>query len=139
VYKILEGYDGVIEPHATMELTTKTFGLYSGSYFTYQITCDECEDVYEGINLYIHSLLISHFLPINLGVYDAASSTTVTIPCDPYESYSLILNEYESSDSNNIVDSSEGKLLCIYVRREIRSLSKADLNSAIKAMHEVTH
>jgi len=118
VYKILKGYDGVIEPHATMELTTKTFGLYSGSYFTYQITCDECEDVYEG-------------------VYDAASSTTVTIPCDPYESYSLILNEYESSDSNNIVDSSEGKLLCIYVRREIRSLSKADLNSAIKAMHEI--
>ncbi len=63
----------------------------------------------------------------------------MTIPCDPYDKYDIIVYEHKNSDSGSVIGSDVGKLLCMYVRREIRSLSKGDLSSAMTAMYEVAH
>ncbi len=121
-YNIIEDYDGIIEPYAPMELTAKSTGAYSSSsvVFNYTITCDGCSNTYSG-----------YYSESSYG------SNTVTIPCTPYDVYTIEVEEYTSSTGWRLLDTYSGSFLCLYVRREIRSLTDSDLSATVEAMHEI--
>ena len=121
-YKIIDQYDGVIEPYASIELTAKTTDMYesSSAVFNYTISCDSCSGTYRG-----------YYSESSFG------SSTVTIPCTPYDVYTIEVEEYTSSAGWYLQGTYSGNFLCLYVRREIRSLSEADLDATVQAMYEL--
>jgi len=115
-YKILEGVDTLIEPHATNALFVT--GITSDVYYRYQLCPeDPGSDCYYGV-LSLNKMLVEE----------------TTIECEPYARYTVVIKEYNArTDAEE--DNFEGTAQCMYVRREIRSLSDADLESTLDAMY----
>lgn len=105
-YKILDGYSAVIEPSASMNLYSSAPN--SNSYYRYTL-CVET-DCYSGYNY----------------PSDATKSSSVTVPCEAFQDYSFIIDEFSLTDDSWLTSTS---LLakCMYVRREIRKMTDEDV------------
>ena len=117
-YAILDPYVGVIEPHSPM--TIEIFGTADDKYYTFDVcsTADttDCQTGY-------------------LYTTGNKESTTVTFDCTPREDeYSVVVSE-RSSQNDAVLRTSTGYALCMYVRREIRTLTEADRDATMDAMY----
>ena len=66
------------------------------------------------------SAAVNHSIPINF-------------KCTPYDTFTIVVHELNSD--NKIINSVNGKGICMYVRREIRSLTTEDLNTFLDTSH----
>jgi hypothetical protein len=62
------------------------------------------------------------------------AATTVTFDCKPYDTFEVTVDEV-LSDGTIISAVSSGSAVCLYVRREIRSLSPDDRDAFLTASH----
>ncbi len=127
-YKFLQDYDGVIEPHANIMLTSKTSNKYKHTdyIFNYTIKSTACETSKKCTDKYT-------------GYYSESSfgSSIISIPCSPYDTYSISVAKYDNKKSWKLSETYNGQLVCIYVRREIQSLTTSDLDAAMDAMYAI--
>ena len=118
-YKILDGYDAVVEPHAEMELYMPAFALSDEYYYRFSV-CDadgvsNCRDG----KLYVED---GNFV-----------QETVTVPCESYEQKYVKVTKHANEDDEQL-SAIKGKALCMYVRREMRSLTQDDLDLMLDSM-----
>jgi hypothetical protein len=116
-YKFLKPYTGVIEPYANMWISiTDTGDDNADRKYNHKYTiCDKNNDCLED--------------------YDAAD-TSVSYECDPLnDEYTITLRQYNAFNGEYTGRTSNGKLLCMYVRREFRALTADDLTKTIDAMY----
>lgn len=116
-YKFLKNHVAVIEPHVEME-----FALYDSSHlkssnkFVFQVCQDgECQ---QGTK-YLSSTGIE-------------ISDTVKFKCQEHETFDIEMFEVDSS-SKELISSSKGTGICLYVRRELRTLSDLDRQQFLEA------
>lgn len=116
-YAFMADYSALIEPYAEMQFqyTDNTVST-TASLVKYSVCSDE-EDCYTG----------------QYSVVNDKDSATVSVPCTPFSSYTISVEEFD--DSDNSIQSYSGSAICLYVRREIRDLSSKDLESAMDAMY----
>lgn len=115
-YKILEGYVAVVEPSSDMNL--ELFSSSSDAYYYFTIcsvdTPTDCVASYKYSN-------------------GEATSSPINIACTPFSDFLVTVLEYSTS-SNTLLRTSDGLAKCIYVRREIRTLTDSDLSNTMDAM-----
>lgn len=108
-YAMLENYNGVIEPGAPMGLYFRSAVKYVSSAFTVCSLSDSGEE--EDCQ---------------------TSATTLAINCTVQDDYSV---RWTGTTSKGTEEEFQGHAKCLYVRREIRSLTEADLNKTLEAMY----
>jgi len=125
-YKFLADYDGIVEPSSanTLALLDDDSSSDTSVYFLYTV-CPT--GVTGGSECYTGSYSLSGSGP---------GTVTITPSCSPYDALDISVTAY-SIDSGEELFTSEGKLLCLYVRREIRDLSDDDLTKTMDAMYEM--
>jgi len=123
-YKFLEGYDGIVEPSAanTLVLLDDDSSTDDGVYFLYTLCPSGASS---SSACYMGSYSLSGGGP---------GTITVTPECNAYDELSLSVSAYDV-DSGELQFSAEGKMMCMYVRREIRALTDADLSATMEAMY----
>lgn len=130
-YKILSTHKALIEPHAPMVLEISNPVESSNYLFS---ACEISEDgTVESSNCYEGALLYSSWDGEDA---ESESLVPVTIPCEPYDTFSITVSEYDASD-DTLLAQSVFTSLCIYVRRDIASLTASDLNETMDAMHSL--
>ena len=121
-YAFLSSHVAVIEPRAPMLLYVSDFESSDmDSYFEFKV----CED---GLNNICHMGSMSNFAKGD------KMSKAVKISCNPYDAYTVTAIEYFSSN-DTVKQTLSGTALCMYVRRELRTLTTADLNNVMDAMY----
>lgn len=122
-YAILDDYDGIIEPHAanSLALLDENSATDTGVYFLYSI-CPE--DSPSSSSCYQGAYSLSG---------DGPGTVSVTPACSPYDVLTITITAYETT-TGTLRYTSQGTLLCLYVRRELRSLSSNDLAKTMDAM-----
>jgi len=120
-YEILKKHVGVIEPYAPMELSLFQDKSPTGrGTITYRYSLTDAEG-----NAAMDEVV--HYADSTEG-----TSGTFTLPCTPGDVYTLTFSRYQSE----LATYSESKtVLCMYVRREFRSLTSEDLSAAMDAMY----
>ena len=125
-YKMLESYDGIIEPNVENTLYLSGLTNTDDYYYVYKVCTTKADtksyQVCDKGHLY--------------STEEEGTSEGVTLSCSPYDELSITITKYASS-TGDIKGISEGTLLCLYVRREIRSLSSNDLDAAMDAMYTI--
>lgn len=118
-YSILDDYNAIMEPYVEMEFELlEDEDLTSSSTYRYSLCqSDDYMVCYKG-----------EYSPKN-----AEQSVSVTIECSPYMTYDISVSEMDSE--NHVVRKGKGKAICMYVRREISSLSSSDLDDTMDAMY----
>ena len=117
-YAILDGMDGVIEPNVPMQFQYFGDGLKSDYYFKIQVMIDSTgEELGTGY------------------LYPSASSKDqpVTCDCEPLTELRVDVSEYNSK--GDAIKTFNLKTMCMYVRRELRSLTADDLSKTMDAMY----
>ena len=61
----------------------------------------------------------------------------VKIPCSAFDQYTITVSKYTQSHDNLVAKSPTLKLLCMYVRREVRGLTTVDLSRTMEALRTV--
>lgn len=61
------------------------------------------------------------------------NAVTISFSCSPYDKYNITVVEYDSN--NDVLTATSGLALCMYVRREIRDLTDADLDTFLDAAY----
>jgi len=117
-YSVLAPYNTVVEPHADMNLVVLSEADLSNvqSYIFVVCTTDDVVQCYSG--------------------YSSASSGVsagVSVPCAAYDELTVTVTGYDDNDDE--VVKASGTALCLYVRREIQSLTAADLEDTMDAMY----
>ena len=114
-YKFLAGYETVIEPYVDMSLTVAGASSDIGKY-KYEV-CSADNTCYSGS-------------------YDVSSGKTVAVnvPCAAYDKLTVTVTTYDT-DGNEIEETHTGYAMCMYVRRELRDLTEADLSATMDAMY----
>jgi hypothetical protein len=125
-YRILQDHGAVIEPYASMILEPSEPN--DSSDYTFTVCKDgSSSDCYEGSLKYSswdgEDELSDEFMP-------------VTVPCEPYDTFTVSISEVDSS-SNKIVGSSSFQALCMYVRRDIMLLTSDDLAETMDTMYSL--
>ena len=124
-YEFLKEYDALIEPHAPMHLTYNGRGSIddgSGAYYAYSITDSTGAVTTDEATNYYYPVLSRW-----------KKDSTFNVSCKPYEEFSVSISRYSASDQ--VVYSFTLRAVCIYVRRELRSLTSGDLNATMDAMY----
>jgi hypothetical protein len=67
-----------------------------------------------------------------LSTTDATLSQPIKMACSPYDEMDITISSYENS---KLISTSTGTAVCMYVRREIRSLTESDREAMLDAMH----
>ena len=120
-YSILDDINVIIEPYAEMRivLSSNTNYLVDIEYYKYEICFDGTKDseCYDG----------------KYSVASPDDETMISVPCTPFDRLTVSVKGYDSA--GNAVIASSGYALCMYVRREILSLSNKDLEKTMDAMH----
>ena len=124
VYAILGDYDTVIEPYVPMSLLVMNGD--TSSYYKYSVCSVDNDEASMGRSCQYGTLSTD---PMSKVV-----SEGITFECSPYDEIEIEITTYSSTD-NSASDTTKGAALCMYIRREIRSLSTADLSSTMDAMH----
>lgn len=110
-YKILESHDGVVEPYGDMLFNVNA---QNGLEYRFVVCSDLTGECLSGDDL----------------------STTFSFGCTPLtETFTYKISEYSDPDETIMTRSATGTLLCMYVRREMRSLTESDLQKTIDAMY----
>lgn len=119
-YKFLEGYHGVVEPNADM----------------YPYIFAEEDAAAEGDETYYYTYTICQE-----GVEDDGCSTehlyteAFNKACTPLEdTFTLTVYQYETATKAKTGLEQAGAVMCVYVRREFRALTNADLSKTMEAM-----
>ena len=124
-YAFLADYAGVIEPYVDMDVKiildnsrVSNFGSASEVVsYAYFISDTDGETVSEG-TVYSSS--------------DDGTSDSFSLSCSPKEKFTMTVTRY----SNSIETTTQtADFMCMYVRREFRSLSADDLSASLDAMH----
>jgi len=102
-----------------MAFVSKTTDDYSSHYFKFSL-CDKNDKSQCIINNEYYS-------------FDSDNNNLIEVPCVSYDYYILYVDEYNNNDE--LQSSTEGNVLCMYVRREIQSLSADDLESTMESMY----
>ena len=111
-YSILESYAGVIEPHATMWLST----------------FDEAESMYHQFTIYNND-------DTRISATGFDKNTTFSFGCTALtDTYTVYITQYSEKTHKATGKTGYGELLCMYVRREFSSLSAEDLAKTMDAM-----
>lgn len=110
-YNFLENYDGIVEPYADMWLNVTSDS--SDYYYKYNICDTTTNECITGKD-YADSF--------NFGCTTNVNTFTVTVI------------EYKLKNGVKTGQSTTGNFLCMYVRREIRSLTDADLDKTMETM-----
>jgi hypothetical protein len=127
-YKILENYSAIIEPGAQMILDISVPNIASHFSFTVCNATDE-----EASN----DPCISGY--IKYRSWDGVDETSddlspVSLSCQPYEKFAVTVNEFDSS-TEALISSFVFQALCLYIRRDITSLTADDLSETMDAMY----
>lgn len=119
-YIFLNDYQAIIEPYADMEICIN----------------DEISDLHTQYNYTIcmkepfnYDCQRGNVLIDNNNTF---RSTVFNFPCNPYETFTIVINKIQDE---NIIASTNGKGICLYVRREIRDLTIFDLNKYLDASY----
>jgi len=121
-YKILEDYVSIIEPSAPMSLY-----VISGD--------DEYVDT-DTKSHWEYTVCNSKGSKCSKGTYYPASTKKtddVTIKCEAGDEYEIVVVKYDKSGEEQYTV--KGDALCMYVRREIRTLTSDDLDATMDAMY----
>lgn len=111
-YKVLDGYNGVVEPDSDMR---------------FHIFDDDENDSLE------YKFEICETETDNCAEY--MSTDVFRYSCTGLRSnYSVTVEQYNTTTGSGTGVKSTGSLLCLYVRREFRTLTKSDLNKTMAAM-----
>ena len=126
-YKFLSTYDGIVEPYATMHLMPLEFDDYPLYNYKYTVCADAKTDT---------SVACKHG-----DLWSDGSETPFAIACSPYETYKIQVTEYYPDDDpvypGRTRRKSDGAMMCMYVRRELRTLLEADLNDTMSTMAQL--
>lgn len=124
-YQILREHVAVIEPHAPMQLYM--FGDSDTEKYSYRFKICPLDS---------SSSASSSSSACYSSVMNAQQeSGTVTIPCKPQSVYTITVTELISTTNAPTSRSAEGTAICMYVRRDIESLTPSDLSATMDAMH----
>lgn len=122
-YAILKDFDAVVEPYQTMDLhfydstdTTKSNYIFK---VCPQGSTENCQEGY------------SYTSTNGKGT----TKKGVKFECSAYTKYDMTL--YTVDNDGNVLASQAGSALCLYVRREIRSLTPSDLSAYMDANYVV--
>lgn len=114
-YPFLEDYVGIVEPYMDMELH-----FY--------------DDTFQSSD-YSHAFTVC---PVS-GSGDCASGTrtstlseSVNFECSPYETFTIAV---QTNNTNGETSTTTGTLICLYVRREIRTMTSNDLNKFLEVQY----
>lgn len=118
-YKFLKNFNAVIEPHAPMNLYIAGYSTKSKFYYNVEI-CSNSTSFCQtgGVKTKGHKIMYE----------------TIKFGCDPFEEFTVSLSKL-SNNNDRIEKEYTGRAICMYVRREIRSLSEANLNATMDAMY----
>jgi len=118
-YKIFDDYISVVEPSASMSIYVEDaeseFSL--GNEFRYTVCPLSTANSTESCKL---------------GEYSADATRPIKLDCTPYDTFEVTLTKYNGMTE---IKTWVGQALCMYVRREIRTLSTSDLSKTMDAMH----
>ena len=123
MYEFLKKYDSLIEPNVDMH-----FGYYGS---------DEVDD--DSLDYYTYAAYDSKTDELkDSGYYymcksSKGVSTDITVDCSPFEELRVDVRRFDRY--GNELFQFNLTAVCMYVRREIRTLSDADLNSTMNAMY----
>jgi len=117
-YNHLTEYFGVVEPYHEMHLEVYADEDSTTNKFRYTVCAANGGECQHGVK----------YDP------DPGLSSTISFECDPYDEFVINVTEYAGEDGAEL-RSTTGYLICQYVRREIRSLTVADLASTLDAMY----
>lgn len=121
-YNFLDSYDTLIEPYSSMYLFVNDFDDSSTeTYFEYSV----CETA---VTKLCHNGYLSNFAKGD------KKTKPVKINCKAFDTYTITATEIWSSNSTTRRTMS-GNAVCMYVRRELRSLSGPDLENLMDAMY----
>ena len=128
-YKFLSTYDGIVEPYGTMHLLPLSFDNYTSYDYKFTICADEQSAKSSSVECK-HGDLSSD-----------GTETPFAVACDPYETYKIQVTEYYP-DTDPVYPGrtrrkADGAMMCMYVRRELRTLTETDLNATMVAMAEL--
>lgn len=114
-YKFLADVDTVLEPYSATNVFVTD--ATSAEYYKFSICSLDSGECTEG----------------SMST-DNSYTSDVTIGCTPFTIYTISVQEYNVA--NGIMNrQSTGTAMCMYVRREIRSLSGSDLSKLMDAMY----
>ena len=124
-YKVLDGYVGIVEPYVPNELYIYDQSTESAaSYYEYQLcNVNDANDCAEGVTVSTVSSSSS----------SSKTTVSVTLACNAYDVYNLVVIK-RSTDSDVVTETSQGQVLCMNVRREMRELSYTDLQLTMDTM-----
>lgn len=120
-YVKFEPYAGIIEPHSSMSLVVNGMNE-SETYYRWAL----CPTSDSNVNLCHYGLLAPTDYP--------SQSTSITLTCSAWDTYTIYVSEFSIADDSTLRVSS-GYAICLYVRREIRSLTDEDLSATMDAMY----
>ena len=123
-YKFLEDYTAVIEPYANNLLYI--FNLDSSADYTYEYSACSYDSTKQKVS--------DEDCKSGEMTSSSDSTTSVTFECNPYDEYYITVSEYLDG-SDDASRTAVGLAMCMYVRREIRSLTKFDLSATMDAMY----
>ena len=111
-YKFLYDVDTIIEPYVASNMWIE--GIDDSVYYKYSVCSldngDEC---------YFGSMSL-----------DASTTQDVTIECEPFKKYMISVQQYNIA-TDELQKDDNGIGMCIYVRREVRTLSADDVSKYI--------
>jgi hypothetical protein len=122
-YRILKEHIAVIEPHAPMQV--HLFGDSDTDKFSYRFQICPSSSSSSSSSTACYSSVMNA----------KQESGSVTIACKPQSIYSITVTELHPSTNTPTSRSVQGTALCMYVRRDIESLSADDLSATMDAMH----
>jgi hypothetical protein len=114
-YAILEEHNAVIEPGANMYLYVSDYDTSSAEYSYAFTVCDEDDACVDGAL--------------------SSASTSVNVGCTPYDTYTITVNKVSASGS--VSTYATGSAMCMYVRREIQSMTETHLSQTMDAMYSL--
>jgi hypothetical protein len=119
-YNFLANYDFVVEPYSASQISVDEYA--EGTvYYTYTI-CPS--DISSGSSCQVGSL----------SNYEGVASMPATVHCTPFTKYTITVTEINSVSGGTTRTTSKNGM-CMYVRREIRQMSEADLNNFLDALY----
>jgi hypothetical protein len=121
-YQFLSGYSDVVEPYASMELTVDGYSD-SSKYYAFSVCkssdSSDCQYGRAAVD----------------GVTDVVSAS-VSVACAPFDTLTVSVSEVDST-SGETTNTATSQAMCMYVRRELRTLTTDDLAKTMDALYTV--
>ena len=120
-YKFLSAYESIIEPLADMKLVQYSNGSQTAMKDHMFMVCPGIYDNSDYMN--------SKAKNCQTGFVNETYATAINFHCQPHDNYTVVVTSQSSSDSYIF------SAVCMYVRREIRSMTKTDRDRFLDVSH----